>query len=286
MTTSYECPLCNSHSRFVFEKYDYPIQDCENCGHRFAGIDLSIEHVRHVYGDDYFTEGGAGYSDYTGEASLLIQHGEYYGTLLKKFVQPGTVLDVGAAAGFILKGLQNMGWTGDGVEPNETMVDYGRDELGLNLFASSFEDYSPSGTYDVVSMIQVVAHFYDFNRAMEVAREMLRPDGYLLIETWDVASLPARLLGQSWHEYSPPSVVHWFSEQTLTAQLEQRGYRYISSGKPAKYIKSGHVKSLLGYKLSSNALGKLLVPPMKLIPDNITLPYPTFDLFWALYQKE
>lgn len=285
MSTQYLCPLCNSPSQFVFEKYGYPIQDCETCSHRFAGIDLSVQHVNHVYGDDYFTGGGAGYSDYMAEASLLTQHGEYYGKLVNKFMQPGTVLDVGAAAGFILQGLHNTGWTGDGVEPNETMVKYGRETLGLNLFASSFEDYSPTNTYDLVTMIQVVAHFYDFNRAMEIARDMLRPDGYLMIETWDVASLPARLLGESWHEYSPPSVVHWFSEATLTAQLEQHGYRFVNSGKPAKYIKSGHIQSLLGYKLSSSTFGKLLVPPMNLIPDNITLPYPTFDLFWALYQK-
>lgn len=280
------CPLCNRPSQFAFEKYGYPIHDCNDCGHRFCGIDLTVEHVNRVYNDNYFLEGGAGYKDYTAEAGLLIGHGEFYGNIMKQYTQPGTVLDIGAAAGFILQGLHNTGWTGDGIEPNQTMVAYGREEFGLNLTTGSFEDFAPAKTYDLVNMIQVVAHFYDFNRAMQTAYNALNPDGYLLIETWDFHSWIARLLGENWHEYSPPGVVHWFSEETLTDQLEKRGYRHIASGKPKKYLKSGHAKSLLEYTLAKRTLGRFLIPPMNLIPDNITIPYPTFDLFWSLYQKK
>lgn len=279
------CPLCNQPSKLAFEKEGYPIHDCIGCGHRFCGIDLNADHVDHVYNDDYFLEGGAGYKDYTEEASLLIRRGEFYGNIMNHYIKPGTVLDIGAAAGFILQGLHNTGWTGDGIEPNQTMVEYGRETFGLNLTVGSFEDFAPAKSYDLVNMTQVIAHFYDFNRAMQIAYDALNSDGYLLIETWDFQSWIARLFGTNWHEYSPPGVVHWFSEKTLTDQLQKHGYQHIASGKPKKYIKSGHAKSLLEYKLAKRTIGRLVMPMMNLIPDNITLPYPAFDLFWSLYQK-
>ena len=64
--------------------------------------------------------------------------------------------------------------------------------------------------YDAVSMIQVLPHFIDPKRAMAVVTKVLKPGGLLLIETWNRDSWTARLFGKNWHEYSPPSVLHWF----------------------------------------------------------------------------
>jgi len=78
--------------------------------------------VARIYDDDYFQGGKAGYPDYLAEADLLRCHGRWYGRLLAKYMQPGRVLDIGAAAGFILQGFQDCGWKGNGVEPNQRMA--------------------------------------------------------------------------------------------------------------------------------------------------------------------
>ena len=57
---------------------------------------------------------------------MLIKRGEYYPNKMDKFMSPGQVLDIGAAAGFILKGVENKGWLGTGIEPNNSMVEYGK----------------------------------------------------------------------------------------------------------------------------------------------------------------
>jgi Zn ribbon nucleic-acid-binding protein len=59
------CPLCDSHSSVQFEKHEIPIRECNACRHRFAIPEESpADHIEHVYGDDYFFNGGAGYDDY------------------------------------------------------------------------------------------------------------------------------------------------------------------------------------------------------------------------------
>ncbi|MGQ9888939.1 MAG: class I SAM-dependent methyltransferase [Aggregatilineales bacterium] len=249
-------------------------------------IEPGAEHAQRVYDDSYFLGGGAGYPDYLGEAKLLIKHSERYGRLLSRYMQAGRVLDVGAAAGFIVKGLHNTGWVGMGIEPNARMADYGRSVLGVNGQTSTLEQLSADERFDLVSMIQVVAHFYDIRQAFKQAAAVTKPGGCWLIETWNKDSFVARALGPNWHEYSPPSVLHWFAPVTLKALAAQYGFAEIARGEPSKWLNGAHVKSLLAYKMTGSALQRPANALLRLLPDELPLPYPTFDLFWALYRKD
>jgi SAM-dependent methyltransferase len=280
------CPLCGQPAGRLFEKDGYPILRCVSCRHQFAEVAPSPDHVARVYADDYFHGGGAGYSDYLSEAAILRDHGRRYGRLLTRYTRPGTLLDVGAAAGFILQGLVDAGWQGEGVEPNRAMADYARSTLGLQVAASTLEDFPADKQYDVVSMIQIVPHFYDLPRALHKAAALTKPGGLWLVETWDRASWTARLLGRRWHEYSPPSVLHWFSVDGLKEFVRRFGFRQIARGRPSKRLNFGHARGLLTHKLNGSRLGGLAVKALGLIPDRVTIPYPAEDLFWSLFRKE
>ncbi|MBZ0302471.1 MAG: class I SAM-dependent methyltransferase [Anaerolineae bacterium] len=275
------CPICGQESRALFEKHTYWIHECGQCHHRFAPVEPTPEHAAQIYDDDYFHSGGAGYPDYLGEADMLIAHGRRYGKLLRSYMQPGTVLDVGAAAGFVLKGLTETGWQGTGIDPNPSMVHHARDVLGLDAAVGTLEDFQTPRTFDLVSMVQVVAHFYDLRKAFARAAALTKPSGYWLIETWNKDSFVARALGENWHEYSPPSVLHWFSPDSLHDAVVPLGFRRVAQGRPEKWLNGAHAKSLVQYKLEGSPLRALL----NLIPDGLPIPYPTFDLFWAIYQK-
>jgi SAM-dependent methyltransferase len=279
------CPLCADPSKPLFEKDGYAVNECTACGHQFAAIETSANHAAAIYTDTYFFGGGAGYDDYLSEDDLLIEHGSRYGKMLHRYLSNGTVLDVGSAAGFIVKGLGQQGWDVKGIEPNATMAAHAREKLQVDVRVGTFEAYDCSEQVDVITMIQVIAHFYDVRRAIEVAAQCLHSGGLLLVETWDRASLPARLLKQNWHEYSPPSVVHWFSQDGLRDFVTPFGFEEIARGRPSKWIKSGHAKSLVKYKLESMRGGSILAQPLKLLPDSLKLPYPSFDLFWSLYKR-
>jgi SAM-dependent methyltransferase len=278
------CPICNASSNAVFVKYGYNVLECEECHHRYCELEPQASHPEEVYNDSYFTGGGAGYTDYLGEASLLIAHGRRYGRLLGQYCSPGVVLDVGAGAGFILKGLTETGWQGDGLEPNAQMAAYARQAYDLNVHVGTFEDFTPDKQYDLITMIQVVAHFYDVQRAFDTASRAVKPGGYWLVETWDKDSKVARTLGENWHEYSPPSVLHWFSRKTLARLASRYGMREVASGRPQKWLNGQHAKSLARYKLKDSPV-QFLSPTLAIIPDNLPIPYPSFDLFWMLFQK-
>ena len=128
------CPLCNAESTIVFRAKGFPVRDCKSCGHRFAEVAAAENHVAEIYGDAYFTGGGAGYADYLAEAEMLRGRGRDYAKILSKYVgKSGAMLDVGAAAGFVLQGFIDENWRGRGVEPNAGMAKYGREKLSLDI---------------------------------------------------------------------------------------------------------------------------------------------------------
>ena len=256
------CPLCKTESVRKFDIQGYSIHECPSCAHRFVAGDFASEHVEEVYSDEYFTGGAAGYDNYFSEKELLRDHGKRYGQLLKKYREIGTLLDVGSAAGFVLQGLQDEGWKGIGLEPNISMTNYAKQELELDVQTGTLEDLksasllqedgSPIETFDVVTMIQVIGHFTDPLTALQNASRLTAENGYWLIECWNRKSWMARLLGKNWHEYSPPSVLHWYTPDSLERLAAKFQMKKIATGRPAKRLKGEHAKSLLRYKLISS----------------------------------
>jgi SAM-dependent methyltransferase len=280
MTT---CAICAGVGRPLFTACGYEVLGCENCGHRYSTPEDRADHVTRVYGDDYFFGGGAGYADYLREADILRERGASYARLLRRHVGTGLLLDVGAAAGFVLEGFLSEGWKGRGVEPNARMCALANERLGNLVEAGTLESFDSAERFDLVSMIQVVAHFNDPRRALARAAELTRPGGVWLIETWDRTSWTARAFGRHWHEYSPPSVLHWFSHDGLRRLAESLGFVQIASGRPRRWIDLGHARSLLEYKLGGGALRHLL-RPLRALPRSLRLPYPGADLFWAAFR--
>ena len=280
-----QCPVCSGSPRPLFKKHGFDICACTECGHRMADPGDWSAHVARTYGDDYFTGGGAGYSDYVSEGPLLRAAGRRYARLLARHTAPGRILDVGAAAGFVLKGFEDCGWRGTGIEPNASMARHARDVVGIRVVTGDLETVDLDETFDVVSIIQVIGHFRDPLEALRITAKLVRSGGYVLIESWNRNSLTARIFGRQWHEYSPPSVLHWFSLDGLRRLGQAAGLVRVAHGRPLKMLDGAHAKSLLKYKLSHGPAGAVASRIVNLIPERLPLVYPFDDLFWILLRK-
>jgi SAM-dependent methyltransferase len=245
-------------------------------------VAVDVDHVTRTYDDAYFNAGGAGYPDYLAEGDLLRERGRWYARQVACFMPVGAVLDVGAAAGFLLKGFEDLGWRGEGIEPNATMARHAREALGLSVAAAQLENFDTDRRFGLVTMIQVVAHLEDPRNSVARVAGLLGRGGHLLIETWNCRSLTARLLGSRWHEYSPPSVLHCFSARSLVVLAGGTGFRVVARGRPSKRISAGHAKALLRYKYGEHFLVSGL---LRSVPDRAQLPYPSEDLVWLLLRK-
>ncbi len=254
---------------------------CAACGNRSVAGLFGNDHVASVYDDSYFFGGGAGYSDYLSEAELLRDQGRRYGKLLSLHSKTGRILEVGSAAGFLQAGLEDTGWVTTGLDPNQTMVSHARETLGLISLQGSLEDLQGLEPFDAVSLIQVIGHFHDLTKAMQTVADLTRPGGICVVEYWRLDSWIARAMGRYWHEYSPPSVLHWFSRAGLDTLMYRHSFSPVESGKPKKYISAGHAASLLEHVIGS----KIPAKPLRMLRPDAKIRYPSLDLEWRLYRR-
>ncbi len=280
------CPLCGARTaRLLFARGAW-VRRCARCTHRFAEHHPTAGHVALVYDDAYFQGGGVGYPDYLAEGELLRARGAAYARIVARHAKPGSVLDVGAAAGFLLCAFADAGWRGTGVEPNARMVRHATTQLGLEVVQGTLETLPMPGPFDLVLLIQVVAHLTSPRAAFEAAARVTAPGGLWLVETWNPESWSARMTGAAWHEYSPPSALHYFTPRSLATLAAELGLREVERGRLTKWISVAHAGELLGHAWKGSWWERLLPMIHRLLPARARLPYPGDDLWWGLYRKD
>ena len=155
------------------------------------------------------------------------------------------------------KDLNNQGGTAAGSSLTIPWLLLPGTNQNLNVKTGNIETFSSEENFDLVSMIQVIGHVYDLDIALQSVNLLLKPQGLVLVESWNMNSAIARVMGKRWHEYSPPSVAHWYSDETLTQFFNYYGFKLVSKGYPVKKISMEHAFSFLEGKTSSPMLKKL-----------------------------
>lgn len=276
---------CAEEKTDLFTKKGYLIKECTTCGHRFTDIKDIEKHLSESFSDDYFFEGKEGYPNYLEERDMLYKSGVKFTKVIAKYMKPGRVLDVGCAAGFILKAFKDAGWEAYGVEPNDTMASYGRNELGLDIRTGGMETFNSDQKFDLINLIEVIGSLYDLDKAMQNVRDLCKQGGLVLVESWDMKCLAAKFFGPNWHEYCPPSVVHWYSDNTLKQLFNYYGFELIAKGRPSKRINLKHGLAIIAENSSKSKLKKKFFSFLSRILGNVPVPYPPVDVKWYLFKK-
>ncbi|MGN6803463.1 MAG: class I SAM-dependent methyltransferase [Ginsengibacter sp.] len=277
--------MCNEKKIVLFEKNNYDIYECSKCHLRISKLKEINNHLATVYSDDYFFAGGVGYPNYLEEKNELYNSGIRYAGIMSKYLAPGKVLDVGCAAGFYLKGFEKSGWECMGVEPNETIASYGRNELNLHIVSGDLESFQSDEKFDLINLIEVIGSFHDLNKAMEKVQQLLKTGGFVLVESWDHRSRIAQLFGKHWHEYCPPSVINWFSDKTLKELFEAYGFDLIYKGRPSKKIKGSHALEIVSKNTPHFVFKEKIFKFLNFTIGKITLAYPPLDLKYYIFKK-
>ena len=291
-----KCPFCEGDSKKLFSKNEVPINECLVCTHRFVSTDTQVslsKRNEEQFGDDYFFGGEGCYEDYSIQAPELSHKGGKYSRLLKRLLPSGSdskkqaprVLDIGSAAGYLLQGFVDNGWQGTGVEANGSMARFGREELGLDVRHSTVEEFDSDQKYDAATMVQVLPHLVNPSETLDSVRSQLSKNGLLLIETWSCRSLTARAFGKSWHEYNPPSVLHWFSRGSLGRLLREHNFEVVKQGRPLKWIHVGNGAAIFKQSMEESFLKTCAMSVLDRVPASLKVPYFLDDVFWVVARK-
>jgi 2-polyprenyl-3-methyl-5-hydroxy-6-metoxy-1,4-benzoquinol methylase len=90
------------------------------------------------------------------------------------------------------------------------------------VITGDFLEVEVPGTFAVITMFDVLEHMRDPRACVARSRELLAPGGILAIETGDLASPWARLLGTRWYFLDPPQHLSYFTAAGLAALVTEQ----------------------------------------------------------------
>jgi SAM-dependent methyltransferase len=158
----------------------------------------------------------------------------------------GRLLDIGAGSGILVEQAKKIGFEAEGVEPSIELQTRAV-ELALNVHLGVLPHPDICGPFDVITIVDVIEHVPDPVGLLRQARELLSPNGILLVVTPDRRSFVARLMGWKWWHYR---VAHigYFDRQTLAAAISIAGLKVSALKRPGwRFPASYLVERVMSY---------------------------------------
>jgi SAM-dependent methyltransferase len=140
------------------------------------------------------------------------------------FRRTGRWLDVGFGEGALLDIAEKRGWVCHGSELSAPPLEYG-DRRGWTV--SSAPENDPrftKGSFDVVTMIELLEHAHSPRLVLSQAASWLRPGGLLYLTTPNARSLNRWLLGATWSVFRPPDHLTIWTARALGQVLRAEGF--------------------------------------------------------------
>ena len=169
---------------------------CGACGLCYLNPRPTADSIRRFYEKGYYFGPGAkaiGYSAYYDRpnAGLFKAIPPFaWGLLRDKVNWPGCrVLDVGCAHGHLVLWARQAGANATGIDVSPEGVAWGQERLGLDLRQVRLEQLdAPPGSFDLVTLLDVVEHMEDLPGFMASLQKFVRPGGHVFVQTpnWGV----------------------------------------------------------------------------------------------------
>ena len=171
-----------------------------------------------------------------------------------------SILDVGCGDGTFLELAQNAGHEVMGVDPDIKALHNAR-RKNLNVTQGDIFSISNLEYYDAIFLSHVIEHVHYPEKVVSQAYKLLKPNGYIWIETPNIESFGNRYFSKFWRGLEPPRhlvIFNWGSIENLLVnigfqKIVRSPYRYnfYSLGLKSNKISValGSMPRIYGYRL-------------------------------------
>jgi SAM-dependent methyltransferase len=144
------------------------------------------------------------------------------------------------------------------VEPDSRAANFARSHYRLDVRASTLEDagYDP-GTFDAVVMLHVIEHLDDPAGTVEAIARVLRPRGFLVVETPVYDTLMYRVLGRRERSLSCDGHIVFYTGRTLAALLERCGFEIVAQRRVGRTVSLGRLLWNIGVMSKSKTVQRI-----------------------------
>ncbi|HAP43127.1 MAG: hypothetical protein A2087_02975 [Spirochaetes bacterium GWD1_61_31] len=219
------CPICGCYTvRQFWRLPEYSFQRCTGCGHVYQNPRPSPLDLVERYDEDYKQYEVDNADNFFNLMRLGLDDVGFSG--LEASLPPGKrALDVGCATGMLVAALEKRGWQAEGVEVCQASADYGRATRGVTIHVGTLDSlHLPAASFDLVHSSHVIEHVSEPGAFLREMHRILKPGGYLVCATPNLASYQARRFGTEWRS-AIADHVHLFSLRSLRRLIRQCGFQ-------------------------------------------------------------
>lgn len=189
-------------------------------------------------------------------------------------------------------------WELYGVEPVFIAAQFARTRFNLNIFQGTLsESCFPSEFFDVVTWWDALEHVPDPSTCLNETVRVLKPGGWLFVQTPDPNSWEARLFGSYWVGYDAPRHLFMFPRIVLLRKLEEIGFKVVQVGSFAgnastvcksigHWLRSRHQEMLgnLLLRLADSSITQIAAAPFYVLLRYLDLTSSVLYIAQKLYQ--
>ena len=191
---------------------------CKNCDFAFTAPLPPAEEFEVFYEEDYTDS-----EDWRTCNRLSVN--EYWSHLRPFFPdKPFRFLEVGGAFGhFSAKVKSDTEASVVMLECGKSAANHARDELGLEVVQSFYENYHPVKKFDIIFSAHVIEHVRDVRAYFEHSAKMLNPGGSIILITPNGGAWKFRFFGASWC-WASTEHLHFLSPKSARLLAGQTGF--------------------------------------------------------------
>jgi 2-polyprenyl-3-methyl-5-hydroxy-6-metoxy-1,4-benzoquinol methylase len=226
------CPVCGAENSAPERKVaSFDLKKCLNCGMVYMNPQLSAEQIRLMYEDRDASALTDVYAKISASSAVRQSIDAKLRHLQSLRPEKGRLLDFACGSGTFLKSAQDAGWDAHGLELGKWAEHAARLGGIQNLHIGTLEEVGDSlGKFDVIHGAQVLEHLQTPRTELRTLKRMLRPNGMLYVDVPNYRTLPILTGRDDFMLNEPPQHVNYFTARTLSALLENSGYRVTSVG--------------------------------------------------------
>jgi len=203
----------------------YQYYQCQTCGVIFRNSKPSEIDFNFIYPPNYEVYTQHNTRDKVNQ--FLIDFGllKRY-KVFSKYIDKGTILDIGCADGAFLSYLKKYnGWKLYGVEKNDEIPKSRYSLNGVNIFYGDLKQANYNNMqFDIVTMWDVIEHIEDPIGILCEINRILKKDGFLIIKVPNGRCLDVKIFKKYWAGIDAPRHIYIFNKENLGCLLQNSGY--------------------------------------------------------------
>ncbi len=235
-----QCPACSSLSitpvlsakDYTVSEQNFSIWQCTDCTLRFTQDVPGIDRI----GDYYKSEN---YISHTNTSKGFIN--QLYQVIRKGTIKrkrklvckvtgkkQGELLDVGSGIGTFVNEMKEYGWEVTGLEPDTGARKIAKEFFDCELKNSDQLFHLSPNSFDAITLWHVLEHVHDLQNYLQQLKNLLKPNGRLIIAVPNYTSFDASIYKEYWAAYDVPRHLYHFSPLSMELLIKKNGMKIIN----------------------------------------------------------